>query len=121
MLLVLALIALMLSEFAVSWITDLFSNQFTRKHLKGILTFQNLPGVQTFQQRSPRHNIEYFVPVWWLENELTGHFRPSVLSSKLGKVADELWIEHLDIQCEVEKNALGKEGRQCNKRKQFKA
>jgi curved DNA-binding protein CbpA len=95
---------------------DITSQKLLRKHLKAVLKFEPIPEVQTWQQKSLEHGVQYYVPTWWLENELNERMSRDKL---VWKIADELWIEHLDIQCEVEKNVIGQEGRQCAKRKLY--
>jgi hypothetical protein len=107
------------SGFSFRSLFEFTSNRISRKYLKGVLTFEAQPGIASFQEKSPRHGVNYFVPVWWLQSELSARLNHAELAGKLGKVADEMWIEYVNIQCELEKNIIGKEGRQCAKRKQY--
>jgi hypothetical protein len=102
--------------YLLPWLWSTFSSGITRDKLKGVLQFEATPGVQWWQGRSPRYHVSYFVPLAWLEGTLGGGMAQSEFEQRLGRVADELWLEHLTIQCEVEKNVIGREGRQCAKR-----
>jgi hypothetical protein len=87
-----------------------------RGTLKGILSFQPLTGVEAWQRSSRTHRIKYFVPVWWVEGVVRGGMGQHELVGALDSVADEMWIEHLQIQCEIEKNIVGKPDKMCSKR-----
>jgi hypothetical protein len=102
-----------------SYFFHIFSNSVSRKKLKGVLTFDPTPGIQTWQGRSLKHNVDFFVPMWWLDTTMGVGLGRNELVERLGAVADELWIEHLAIQCELEKNTIGKEGQRCAKRKKY--
>lgn len=87
-----------------------FSKPFTRDKLKGVLSFENIPGTNTLQRHSAKHRALYYVPSWWLSQ--IGGVQESMLRD-LDKSADTLWEEEIEIQCELEVNLLKQEGKKC--------
>jgi hypothetical protein len=98
----------------ISWF---FSGpKITRSAVKGILNFEPLKDVETWQRNSAVHRVQYFVPIWWVQSAVHGGMNQIEVGHRLDAVADEMWIEYLDIQCEIEKNVVGKEDKMCRKR-----
>lgn len=85
-----------------------FSNPFTRDKLKGILSFESIPNAM--QRHSAKYRTLYYIPSWWLSQ--IGGVREAMLRD-LDKVADKMWEEEIEIQCELEVNVLKSEGKKC--------
>lgn len=87
-----------------------FSKPFSRDKLKGVLSFENIPGTNTLQRHSAKYRAIYYVPSWWLSQ--IGGVHEGMLR-ELDKFADTLWEEEIEIQCELEVNLLKSEGKKC--------
>ena len=88
-----------------------------RNALKGMIVFEAQPGHA--QRQSQKYKVQYYVPSWWMANHVQGLARREweKMLGQLDKVADEFYEEELEINCELEKNRLGREGNSCAKRK----
>jgi hypothetical protein len=89
------------------------SNDISREKLKGLVSFEMKQGQQMLEMNSARFGKKFYLPRWWAEEHLMRYSNGHELMSKLNEVADELWKEQLEIDCELEYNRAGKPGRQC--------
>ena len=95
-----------------------FFKPINRKSVKPILNFEDIKGIQTFSRKSFKYGIQYFIPVWWLQN-LNNGMSMKEIENKLDNIADILYKEDIEIKCELEKNKLKKESIYCSKLKKL--
>lgn len=89
----------------------MWSNRVSRSSMKGILSFQR--ATSCAERKSAKYGVRYYVPTWFLHPQTDSFLR------NMDGVADVLYEEELDIDCELEKNQLGREGTKCAKRKKL--
>lgn len=109
---------LLLSSGAIDFgqISLFFSNPASRKNLKGIIYFGSQPSSEYLQRHTKKYKAKYFIPNWWI-NSQRGDLRRRILIDA-DSVADDLYEEELKINCELEKNQLGREGSKCRVKNQ---
>jgi curved DNA-binding protein CbpA len=89
------------------------SDDISRDKLKGFLTFE-MPHGQHYMEMNPaKFRKKFYVPRWWAEENVMRFQSRGSLMAKLNEVADVLWKEQLEIDCELEHNRMGKGGKQC--------
>ena len=89
-------------------------NPISRNGLKGIISFTEFDS-QRYQKKSPKYGVAYSIPSWWI-NSVS---RSYSFWRDVGKVADQLYEEELQIQCELEKNRNIHDGNACKKMKKI--
>ena len=86
---------------------SMLSNRVTRSSMKGILSFQR--DSSCAERKSAKYGVRYYVPAWFLAT----HQPTDTFLQNMDGVADVLYEEELNIDCELEKNQLGREGTKC--------
>lgn len=118
LLIILLFFVTMISQVDLSRIKSIFMPLITRKNLKGIMSFEELRGVSCTRRMSSKFQISYYLPNWWI-NSNRNQFYSSSSFKKLDNLADQMWIEEAQIRCELEKNQIGKEGKDCMNSKKY--
>ncbi|OHT13422.1 hypothetical protein TRFO_16402 [Tritrichomonas foetus] len=95
------------------FIVMLFFNPISKDSLQGVLSFSPQNQGQTMKLNCKKYGVSYYIPSWWVNS--IGQDIIVKNRNKLNHIAEEMYVEELIIQCELEKNQLGKEGPKCAK------
>jgi hypothetical protein len=85
----------------------------SRNSLKGILKFELTPGEQAMELTSEKYSKKYYMPKWWVESRIRTTPNHRKMFERMNEVADVLWKERVEIDCELEKNRIGHPGTKC--------
>lgn len=87
-----------------------------RNNLKGHVLFNETSG-NIYPLKSWRFDISYGIPVQWMDENLGPYIseeeNKNLFHNDLIRMCDQLYMEHLEIQCALETNALGSYGKKC--------
>jgi hypothetical protein len=77
----------------------------TTRDLRGVISFEETDRNSRWTSAFP--GVAYSLPEWWITEKVPDSWCAESLLRYIDKIASELWVEKLAIECELEKQRGG--------------